>query len=55
MKPGFCIANGHKKPERVDAWNQPYLPEHAPLRWGLAMENSICELVGGITDREKFY
>lgn len=52
LKPGFCNANGFLKPERIDPWEVPLNPKHASLRWGLAMEDSICSLVGGITDRE---
>lgn len=54
LKPGFCDANGFVKPERSDPWAEPYDPKLASLRWGLAFEDAICDLVGGITDREKF-
>lgn len=53
--PGFCNAHGYKMLEKIDPWETPYNPDTAPLRWGLAFENSICALVGGITDREKLF
>jgi predicted phage-related endonuclease len=55
LKPGFCANNGYETPERVDPWAEPLNPKHASLRWGLAFENSIVDLVGGITGREKYY
>lgn len=52
MKPGFCDGNGFLTPVRKDPWAEPHDPKLASLRWGLAFEDAICELVGGITDRE---
>ncbi|MCK5600682.1 YqaJ viral recombinase family protein [Candidatus Pacearchaeota archaeon] len=54
-KQGYCGLNGFLKPERIDPWIEPLNPKHAALRFGLAFEDSICDLVGGVTDREKFY
>jgi len=53
--PGFCKVHGYKIPEKKDPWAEPLDPKLAPLRWGLAFENSICSLVGNITNREKAY
>ena len=53
--PGFCTAHGYMTPVRVDPWIEPLNPKHAALRWGLGFENAICDLVGNVTDREKFY
>jgi len=54
-EPGFCFKNGHETPERIDPWEEPLNPKYAPLRWGLALEDSICDLVGNVTNREKVY
>jgi len=54
-KPGFCSLSGYKMPERIDPWKEPLDPKTAPLRWGLGSEGAICEIVGGITDREKAF
>lgn len=49
-QPGFCETHGYKAPERV---------ENAPMRWGTAFEDAVCQLLaeqhGCITDREGFY
>lgn len=54
-KPGFCNSNGFLKPEKNNPWVEPLNPKLASLRWGLAFEGAICELVGNITDREKLF
>jgi|GEM_PF-1885006 len=53
--PGWCEKNGYKTPERVDPWKEPLDPKLASLRWGLAFEDSICEIAGVNKDREKEY
>ena len=50
-EPGFCMANNFEKPEWKDA---------AVLRWGLAFENSICDIASliqrrNIIDKEREY
>lgn len=52
---GFCFKNGYETPERIDPWELPLNPKHAPLRWGLAFEDAICDMVGNVTNREKVY
>jgi len=54
-KPGWCEKHGYKTPERVDPWAEPLDPKLAPLRWGLAFEDAICELAGVTCEREKEY
>lgn len=53
--PGFCKANGFYLPLRGDEWGEPLDPKMAPIRWGHGFEDAICDLSGGITDREAFY
>ena len=53
-KPGFCEANGYELPRAGDEWGEPLDPKMAPIRWGHAFETAICDMVGGITDREQF-
>lgn len=53
--PGFCLKNGYEKPENSSPWEEPLDPKKAALRWGLAFEDSICYMVKGIIDREKFF
>lgn len=53
-QPGFCFKNGYEAPIRIDPWELPLNPKHAAMRWGLAFEDAICDIVGEVTDREKF-
>lgn len=53
-QPGFTEKNGYNKPEKRDPW-EPDTPDLAPLRWGLAFEDAICDFVGDVTDREKLF
>lgn len=53
--PGFCDAHGILKPVRVDPFAEPLDPKLASLRWGTAFEGAICDLIGGLTDRECAY
>jgi predicted phage-related endonuclease len=55
LHPGFCEENNKIKPERIDPWLEPLNPKYASLRWGLAFEDAICDLVGDVTNREKVY
>lgn len=54
-QPGFCNGNGYMKPAKKDPWTEPLDPKAAALRWGLVFEDPICDLIGGITDREKAF
>lgn len=44
--PGFCERNGYKY-EKFEGNDQ--------TAFGSAFENAICEIVGGVTDRERYY
>lgn len=55
LQPGFCAANGYELPVRIPEWEEPLNPKMASIRFGHAFEDAICDLTGGITDREKFY
>ena len=54
LKPGFCAGNGYELPKRGDEWSEPLDPKMASIRWGHAFEDAICDLVGGITERELY-
>ena len=54
-KPGFCQLKGYTKPERIDPFAEPLNPKTAPLRWGLAFEGAICDIVGNVENREKAF
>ncbi len=55
LKPGFCGSNGYVLEARRDEWGEPLDPKMASIRWGHGFEDAICDLTGGITDREKVF
>lgn len=55
LYPGFCATNGYVLEPRRDEWGEPLDPKMASIRWGHAFEDAICDLTGGVTDREKVY